>query len=1281
MRRGGSVRKNRCGIAVQIGNKLLRYFPILSLIGLIILPSSAIESGNPALYDAYKGLEELGVEDAWNMGYTGKGVTVAVIDSGIDFATPDLIGTQARISNASSPYFGWPIVIDLDSLAAYQQWTPGSQDGRNPFDDFHVLYANTTSTDVKGYQVTGTSKSGIYHIGNRSNFYDQPLKVIVVDEKNPGVYDTVYVDLNNDNDFRDDKPCRKGDEASYWDRDNDGYPDESGGMIYFIADGKTSLPFSKMLYGENAKIPKNGELVAFHFDDGGHGTMCASIIAGQGKNVKGISPDARIITVRAFGENDMLYNLLAVLGYDGVPNTGDEADIISKSGGLLYLFNKGADEGSAFLEYLTTNVSPSTTIVYANGNDGSGYGTSTSPSSEHVINVGATYDLWWNRSSYRGDVTRFSSRGPNTLGQVKPNVLANGYRAPEALPLWGTHSGKAAWNDMGGGTSGATPHVAAVIALIYQAYKDAHGEFPTSEKARDILMSSATDIDEEVFAQGSGIINAKRAVEIASGKNGVLVEPALLVTKPVEAGSNLRFNFTLSNYSGKLIDLKPQILIKDKTKNLTLRLGNESIFFIIPRDMLGCDLLKASSYYPRDARNTKLENDEGYDLYLYNWKDINGDQDAQENELEAIAIDTIGEWGYGFTSEVRMHNPAERMDDGIVAGLKRRGEIKSDKVQVVIETYRWKPWDIGIDIDGNNVCVSIPTPNTTGVYQGKILLENGGEKQCIPISFSTYRNDEVKINTTNEIYENEKIYGRFEGDGKSGWDLRFYPIYHHGHDLATIEATWDDPDTDIDVYLYGEDVSNVSKLWKYPTKPPVGLPEFRVLKENGHSIRILGITFHIEGDRFFGGPSYSAFHTSTGENREVITGELVDGLNLIVLHQVISGGNKYGENVTININVTPFKPIDLKAKAGETVSFLTSGIDGIIGFSRAEEVRNDWFSPKAFQAEEGDVMLILSNDIYYFPQIYFDSNKNGTIDLDTDELMFAEERTYGISPTHTDIIPIHKRGTYFLSGNCEFYHMKNRYENNSSAPMKIKAPEQAGAYLGIAEKNGSLIPIPVKLVVMAGEPASICIDTANHTDPNLSFEVKLEVQDKFGNLVENTTTATLEFNGAERNINLIKGMGSINLTAPEKTGTYKIKAQSQYGIAEKDIEIIDNALIETCNASINSTGIEEGIDQIGDVRGPALTEPIKDLPKKVELVSAILTSGNISLTWQASEGTDHYNVYCLRYGAPEKLAEVRSPEYTMKGETWKSYTFRVSAINGTGNESEMSDPVGIVVTP
>jgi subtilisin family serine protease len=1239
------------------------------------------------LYNAYKGLDDLGIKGAWDMGFTGNGVNVAIIDTGIDFATPDLMGTQARVSNASSPYYGWPIAIDLESLSSYQQGIPG----------YDSWYANTTSTDVRNSQVTGTSKSGIYHIGDHpdqhlAQFYGQPVKVLVVDERVSGVYDTIYVDLNNNHDFRDDKPCRKGDEISYWDRDSDGYADESGGMIYFIADGQTPLPLSKMCYGEKAKIPRNGELIAFEYDGASHGTMCASIIAAQGKNVMGVAPDARIISVRS-GEKDELLCLLAILGYDGVPNTGDEGDVISRSGGLMCLLNKGGDVSSAFLEHLSTNVSPSTTIVYANGNDGSGYGTCNPPSSEHVINVGATYNLWWNDSSYSGDVTCFSSRGPNAFGNVKPNVLAPGYRTPESLPLWIAHSGKAAWDSWGAGTSGATPHVAAVVALIYQAYKEKYERFPTSREARDILMSSATDINEEIFAQGSGIINATKATEIASGKNGVLVEPAFLVTPPIEAGSTLKFNFTMINYSGRPVNLTPQKLVKDKIRDLTPISENPSIF-IIPREMLNCDLLKVSSYYPRDARNTELETSEGYNIYLYNWKDKSGDGEIQQEELESVALD-IGDWGYGFTSEARMHDPAERVDDGLAVGLKRRGEIKSNETKVVIETYNWRPWDIGINADGDKVYVSITVPNTTGIFQGKILLEEYGGRQCIPISFATYRYDEVSLNNTSEIYENARIYGRFEGDGKGGWDSRFYPLYHRGHGLARIEATWEDPNTDIDIYLYGEDKMDSSKLWKYPTKPPVKLPELNILRENGHSLRISGITFIVYGDWIGGGPPYSKFFTSTGENKEVITGELMDGLNLIALRQVVPGGNEYGENVSIKVNIMPFDLINLRAKAGETIIIMPSGVDGIRGFSKCRNLRVGE-SPESFQAEEGDILLIGSNCTPYQPQIFFDSNKNGMMDLDTDELIFGEDRYYEINPSYRDVIPIPKKGTYFLMSmnleeHLEFYHFKNKYNISPIEPMKIRVPEQAGKYLGIVEMEECFISTPVELVVEPGEPAYLLLSAPNRTSPRMPFDAVLEVQDKFQNPVEENITATVEFHNATKTVELINGKASISLTAPNKEGIYDIKAESKYGLTDRDIQIAPI----TTNDTMGTASEEIDIDATDSM----MAKDAFEVPKaeenaslaiagnahgKVESISIFTKNGNINLIWQSCMGAEYYSVYRLNSSPActyDKLADVKNPEYSMKGELWESHTFRISAIDNAGNESELSDPVGIVVTP
>jgi len=1439
----------------------MKTFLILWLIVLLIIPfvGEGVDDGNPVLYEKYRGLDEFRVDDAWEIGYTGMGVKVAIIDSGIDFGTPDLVGTQARVSDPTSPYNGWPIVIDLESLSSYQQGIFGSRS----------LYADTTSTDVEGYLITGTSKSGLYHIGDHPDshhvaFYGEPVKVLVVDEKKMGVYDTVYIDLNNNQDFRDDKPCKKGNEVSYWDRDDDSYPDESGGLIYFIGDGKTPLPFAEMLYGEKAKIPGNGELVAFHFDLHSHGTMCASTIAAQGKNVKGIAPDAKLISVRSFGESDMLIELLASLGYDGLPNTGDEASVISRSGSLFY-FEKGADETSAFLEHLTTVVSPNTTIVHANGNDGSGYGTCGSPCSEHVINAGAIYDMWWNESSYRGDVACFSSRGPNALGQIKPNVLATGYWAPRAEPLWSTHSGRAAWSRKCGGTSGATPHVSAVVALIYQAYKDAYGEFPSSEKARDILMSSATNIDEEVFAQGSGIINARRAVEMASGKNGVLVEPALLVTPPVEAGSELEFNLTVTNYSGENFTLRPQKLVKKEKIEFVLK-SEERAFLPVPEELLDCDLMKLSLYYPRNARNTKvdltdeMERCEGFDLYLYNWNDMNGDgrfasdelmlEEAQKGELETIAI---GDWGSGFTSEVRMHHPADRTDDGIVVGLKRSGKTKSDEVHVVMETYSWEPWDIEIDLNENQVCCTIPVPNATGVYDGRILLEYGEEEQCIPISFATYREDHILIGDGQDIYENSKIYGRFEGDGKGFYDSRFYPVYHFGQDLATIEVTWEDPKTDIDVYLYGEGTKNFSSLWDYSTEPPIELPELPVLKENGHSTRTwrTKINQYVCGNGW--GASYSTFYTSTGENKEVITGQLTKGLNILVLNQVISGGNKYGENITIQTKVAPLSSIDLRAKAGDVMSLQPTGIDDIVGFSSGEYVEGEGGS-KIFEADKCDVISLRSNSTYYSPHLFFDENDNGMLDGEVDEVVFAELRIDHIDPCHMDMIPIFRKGTYTLVDFVgEFYHMKDRYEVSGVTPVNIEAPEEAGVYSGVAGKDGNHLPVPVKLVVEPGEPASLYMDSVDRIGCNISFDVNLKVYDTYGNEVAGDTTATVEFDKMTNNVEIINGASSTTLTAPDEAGRYRIRSNSPYGSVETDIEVTDEAIIEigdiafdaqavsakvmneggSCaelnvytnpssyldfdpdiipmappefyrsmfsyagylprsgNATLLIRGGEErkiaipapetlhpaepyivvitstsgdvitykeinsyasfsadnerirelenvetafvnqpllfkaeglisvqlndhqplffiayGVfsiypDEVGELkvkmddknylivvvageREMAVEEPesLESEPaKKIGLVSVHSADGNINLSWKAMDGADHYNVYRLKSNRLMLLVEVEDPQYTMAGELWNSYTFRISAIDEAGNEGQLSNPVGEVVTP
>ncbi len=178
--------------------------------------------------------------EAWELGFRGEGVSVAVLDDPVDFGHPDLQGTW-KVLPEDHPNGGWPQAFDpyAGFLAAQDQETedPMQRSTRLAANGWIELYqtsdvseeelegetvytgcfqplvftaAGTTRLDEDcGYILPGTSQGGMVRFGHHPDTVLRTLRqpegatgeapgVILVDEEAAGIFDTVYVDVDND---------------------------------------------------------------------------------------------------------------------------------------------------------------------------------------------------------------------------------------------------------------------------------------------------------------------------------------------------------------------------------------------------------------------------------------------------------------------------------------------------------------------------------------------------------------------------------------------------------------------------------------------------------------------------------------------------------------------------------------------------------------------------------------------------------------------------------------------------------------------------------------------------------------------------------------------------------------------------------------------------------------------------------------------------------------------------------------------------------------------------
>ncbi|MEM4799235.1 MAG: S8 family serine peptidase [Sulfolobales archaeon] len=243
--------------------------------------------------------------------------------------------------------------------------------------------------------------------------------------------------------------------------------------------------------------PDNTSVVAWHYDVTNdtmeycsfHGTHVAGIIAAQYNSLQvagiganytypGIAPDSTIYDIKVFNSSyDYCESTLsswiikgiqaALVGPDGKPGTGDEADIISMSiGGLVPPYILPLLSTHPLIRALSQAVSAGKLVVIAAGNSGpGGYTINFMCAAQGVICVAAAADQW-STSLDTLFTAFFSSRGPVAWYSQPLMVSAPGVFIISSIPTDYKPPYIAA---AASGTSMATPHVSGVLALLKQA--------------------------------------------------------------------------------------------------------------------------------------------------------------------------------------------------------------------------------------------------------------------------------------------------------------------------------------------------------------------------------------------------------------------------------------------------------------------------------------------------------------------------------------------------------------------------------------------------------------------------------------------------------------------------------------------------------------------------------------------------------------------------------------------------------------------------------------------
>lgn len=465
-----------------------------------------------------------GSEFRAKVGLQGKGVRVAIVDTGVDVSHAALSGGP----DGRAKVVDWADFTDEGKV----KLVPGQVQVPRGFVSVSGRYmvGRLREADL---DASAPFRGDLNGDGNASGEY----LVVAADSKTGGRYDLVVVDQDGDGDLLDERPMGTFKSSRNYGR----FGRRSSGVSFVVAD-----------------LDPEGRWVKIGFDGNGHGTQVAGVVAGYGgpSSFSGVAPAAEVVAVKALGSSGEggWEQIARALEYAVV--AGADVVCLSTAGPSGASSSKGPE--SRLLEGLGR--SSGALFVVAAGNGGPGLRSGAAPGGgAHTIAVGGYVPTGRGDG---GEVWDWSGAGPRADGGLLPNVVAP-VKALSCAPLWLDPGGYVAFS----GTSVSAAYVAGVAALLIEEVRSsAPRSGDVAETVRRAVEVGARPLGDALpLEQGYGAVDLMASWEslrrLASSRGSRELDPVTRVRDGYQRGGVFaeapgRLVQYLTNYSAESVRLK-----------------------------------------------------------------------------------------------------------------------------------------------------------------------------------------------------------------------------------------------------------------------------------------------------------------------------------------------------------------------------------------------------------------------------------------------------------------------------------------------------------------------------------------------------------------------------------------------------------------------------------------------------------------------------------------------------------------------------------------------------